>query len=188
MEFVETSLKGAYVVQVRRIEDHRGFFGRIWCEQEFADHGLTSRMVQMNVGFNPRKGTLRGMHFQRAPHQEAKLIRCTRGALLDVIIDLRPGSPTEGQWVGVELTAANATMLFAPEGFAHGYQTLADDTEMYYMTSGVYAAAAATGVRYDDPAFNIQWPLPVSAISDADRNWPDHHGSATQAGVRPTQR
>lgn len=131
-------------------------------------------MVQLNVGFSHKKGTVRGMHYQDKPHQEAKLVRCTRGAIYDVIIDLCPDSPTRGQWYGAELTADNTTMLYAPEGFAHGYQTLADNTEMYYMTSATYASAAARGVRYNDPAFGIQWPLPVTVISDQDQKWPDH--------------
>jgi dTDP-4-dehydrorhamnose 3,5-epimerase len=131
-------------------------------------------MVQLNVGFSHRKGTLRGLHYQVPPHQEAKLIRCTRGAVFDVIVDLRPDSPTRGQWIGAELSEENSLMLYAPEGFAHGYQTLVDNTETYYLTSASYAASAARGVRYNDPAFGISWPLPVSVVSDADRRWPDH--------------
>jgi dTDP-4-dehydrorhamnose 3,5-epimerase len=173
MEFTETYLKGAYVVKLKRIEDSRGYFARAWCVDEFAVHGLNSRMLQLNVGFSRTKGTLRGMHFQAAPHEEAKFIRCTRGAIYDVIVDLRPGSITYGKWFGVELTAEGSTMLYAPEGFAHGYQTLQDDTEIYYMTSARYAAASAKGVRYNDPALAIDWPSPVSVISDQDRTWPD---------------
>jgi dTDP-4-dehydrorhamnose 3,5-epimerase len=174
MEFTETNLKGAFVVGLKRIEDHRGFFARGWCRDEFAQHGLNPNMVQLNVGFSQNKGTLRGLHYQVAPHEEAKFVRCTRGAIFDVIVDLRPGSPTQLGWFGIELTAANALMVYAPENFAHGYQTLADDTEMYYLTSGHYSPSAARGVRYNEPAFGISWPLPVAAISDADRNWPDY--------------
>jgi dTDP-4-dehydrorhamnose 3,5-epimerase len=176
MEFTETALKGAYVVQLKRIEDQRGFFARGFCRDEFLTHGLNANMLQLNIGFSHLKGTLRGLHYQEAPHQEAKLMRCTRGAIYDVIVDLRPGSPTLGQWVGLELTAENGTMLYAPEGFAHGYQTLADDAEMYYMTSAPYASSAARGVRFDDPALRIDWPLAVSIVSDQDRTWPRYQG------------
>jgi dTDP-4-dehydrorhamnose 3,5-epimerase len=172
MEFSETPLADAYLIRLKKIEDNRGYFARGFCQTEFAAKGLASTMVQLNVGVSTRKGTLRGMHYQEAPHAEAKLIRCTRGALFDVIVDLRPNSPTRGGWFGAELTEANALMLYAPEGFAHGYQTLSDDTDMYYMTSAMYAPAAARGVRYNDPAFAIAWPLPVTVISDADANWP----------------
>ena len=173
MKFIETSLEGAYVLQVQRIEDARGYFGRAWCHREFLEHGLNPCMVQTNVGFNHRRGTLRGMHYQSAPYAEAKFIRCTRGAIYDVIVDLRSGSPTYGQSLGLELTPENGRMIYAPEGFAHGYQTLEDDTEMCYMTSFAYAPAAARGVRHDNPAFGIHWPLPVSLISEADQAWPN---------------
>ena len=172
MEFEQTRLAGAYRVHQQKRSDPRGFFARVWCTEEFRQHGLDPTIVQINTGFSPAVGTLRGMHFQEAPHAEAKFIRCTRGAIFDVIIDLRPGSPTRGQWVGFELSAENGDMLYAPEGFAHGYQTLTPDTEMYYTTTAMYAGSAARGVRYDDPAFAISWPLPVSVISDADRGWP----------------
>ena len=172
MDFVETTLPGAYLVRMRRISDQRGFFARSWCAREFAEHGLASQMVQMNVGFSPKAGTLRGLHYQRAPHEEAKLVRCSRGAVFDVIVDLRPGSQTRGRWYGVELVANQETMLYAPEGFAHGYQTLMDDSEVSYLTSAPYSAAAATGVRYDDPVLGIAWPRPVAMISEADQKWP----------------
>jgi dTDP-4-dehydrorhamnose 3,5-epimerase len=172
MEFAETSLKGAYLVRLKKMEDDRGYFARAWCCDEFSRQGLNPGMLQLNVGFSHSRGTLRGMHYQLAPHAEAKFIRCTRGAIYDVIIDLRDGSPTIGQWYGIELTPENGLMLYAPEGFAHGYQTLVDDTEMYYMTTRPYAPAAARGVRYDDPTFGIRWPLPVSLISASDRAWP----------------
>jgi dTDP-4-dehydrorhamnose 3,5-epimerase len=174
MKFAETKLAGAFLVSLHRIEDHRGFFARGWCQEEFSRHGLTSNMVQLNVGFSHKHGTVRGLHYQLPPHQEAKFVRCTRGAIFDVIVDLRPDSPTRGHWFGAELTAENALMLYAPEGFAHGYQTLADDTEAYYLTSAFYAASAARGLRYNEPAFGISWPLPVSVVSDADASWPDY--------------
>jgi len=173
MEFIETGLKGAYLVRLKKIEDDRGHFARAWCREEFQQHGLNPNMVQLNVGFSHRRGTVRGMHYQLPPHAEAKFIRCTRGAIYDVIIDLREGSSTFGQWHGLELTADNGLMLYAPEGFAHGYQTLQDSSEMYYMTSAPYAPAAARGVRHDDPAFAVRWPLSVTVISTADRAWPD---------------
>lgn len=174
MEFTETEIKGAFVVRLKKIEDHRGYFARGWCQDEFAKHGLNPNVLQLNTGYSHRKGTLRGMHYQSAPHAEAKFIRCTRGAIYDVIIDLRPDSPTHGKWFGAELTADNGTMLYAPEGLAHGYQTLTDGAEMYYMTTAVFASGAAKGVRYNDPAFDIQWPLPVSVISEPDQKWPDY--------------
>ena len=176
MKFLETPLKGAFVVRLDKIEDERGYFARAWCSEEFLRHGMNPRMVQLNLGFSHRRGTVRGMHYQAVPHAEAKFVRCTRGAIYDVIIDLRQESPTLGQWRGIELTADNGLMVYVPEGFAHGYQTLQDGTEMYYLTSASYAPASARGVRHDDPAFGIEWPLPVSAISVADQNWPDFRG------------
>ena len=174
MEFKETPLRGAMLVSLKKISDDRGFFARGFCRDELAVHGLNPDMVQLNVGFSHKKGTLRGLHFQAAPHAEAKFVRCTRGALFDVALDLRPDSPTYLQWFGAELTQDNGQMLYVPEGFGHGYQTLTDDTERYYLTTAAYAASAAGGVRYDDPAFSIQWPLPVSVISDADARWPSY--------------
>jgi dTDP-4-dehydrorhamnose 3,5-epimerase len=177
MTFTETELKGAFVVGVRKIEDERGFFARSWCQKELEAAGLNPALVQINMAMSSQKGTLRGMHFQESPYQEAKLVRCTRGAIYDVIIDLRPDSPTHARWIGINLSAENYQMLYAPEGFAHGYQTLTDDAEMYYSTSAFYAPSAARGVRYNDPAFHIRWPLPVSIISDADRQWADYRTS-----------
>jgi dTDP-4-dehydrorhamnose 3,5-epimerase len=174
MEFTETKLKGAFVVSMKQIQDDRGFFARAWCRDEFAAHGLNPDMVQLNVGYSHVKGTLRGLHFQEAPHAEAKFVRCTSGAIYDVIVDLRPDSPTWRQSFGLELSAENRLMLYAPEGFAHGYQTLTDMAEIYYMTSTPYAAQSARGVRYNDPAFGVVWPLPVSVISQPDQNWPDY--------------
>ncbi len=177
MEFTETTLKDARVLRLKKIEDERGFFARAWCREEFLQHGLNPEMVQLNTAFSHRRGTLRGLHYQLVPHAEAKFIRCTRGAIYDVIVDLRPGSPTLGRWYGLELTPDNGLMLYAPEGFAHGYQTLQDNTEMYYFTSAAYAPSAARGLRYDDPVVGIEWPLPVSLISPADRSWPGFQGA-----------
>jgi dTDP-4-dehydrorhamnose 3,5-epimerase len=173
MEFVETPLTGAYLVRQQRIADHRGFFARAFCQHEFGAAGLQAQLAQLNVGFSPAAGTIRGLHYQEAPHAEAKFMRCTRGAIFDVVVDLRHDSPTRGRWYGVELNADTGDMLYAPEGFAHGYQTLEPNTEMYYLTSAFYAAASARGIRFDDPAIGIRWPLSVTAISDADRRWPD---------------
>jgi len=172
VNFTETKLKGAYIIDIKEIADERGFFARGWCQDEFKKHRLNSDVAQLNIGFNHKSGTLRGMHFQKAPKAEVKVVRCTHGAVFDVIIDLRLDSPTHGQWLGVELTEKNHRMLYAPEGFAHGYQTLADRSEIYYQTSEFYAPELATGVRFDDPAFGVEWPLAVEEISDQDRNWP----------------
>ena len=174
MNITETRLPGAYIVDIKRIADERGFFARGWCHDEFTRHGLNPRVAQVNIAFNTRRGTLRGLHFQRDPKAEAKLVRCTRGSIFDVIVDLRRNSATYGQWLGVELTEDNHRMLYAPEGFAHGYQTLVDQTEIYYHTSEFYAPEFAAGARFDDPAFGIQWPLAVESISDQDRNWPPY--------------
>ena len=158
MIFNATKLPGAFVIEPERFEDERGFLARAWTAREFAAQGLAPPFVECNISYNRRKGTLRGMHFQRTPHAQAKLVRCTRGALYDVIIDLRPDAPTFKQWLGVELTAENRLMLYVPEGFAHGFQTLADETELYYQMSAPYVPTAADGVRWDDPAFRIEWP------------------------------
>ena len=172
MRFTMTSIPGVQVIDPTPHEDDRGRFMRAWCTREFADHGLKFLPVQANMGFSVRKGTLRGMHFQVPPAVEAKLVRCTKGAMFDVVLDLRPQSYTYGKWHGIELTAENGRMLYLPEGCAHGYQTLEDDTEMFYMTSAFYTPGAARGVRFDDPSFAIQWPLPASVISEQDCNWP----------------
>jgi dTDP-4-dehydrorhamnose 3,5-epimerase len=175
MIFTPTELGGAYLVDLEPREDERGFFARAWARGEFAEHGLSTEVVQANIAFNRRKGTLRGMHFQHDPHAEVKVVRCTRGALYDAIVDLRPSSPTHTRWIGVELTADNRRMLYIPEGFAHGYQTLVDDTEAYYQVSAAYAPEAEGGVRWDDPAFGIKWPDPSPPVmSDKDRTWPDY--------------
>lgn len=173
MIFTETKLGGAFIIEPERHEDERGFFARTWCQRQFEAHGLNPRLVQCNISFNRRKGTLRGMHYQTAPHAEAKLVRCTMGAIYDVILDLRPDSATLKQWVAVELTADNHRMLYIPEGLAHGFQTLADDTEVFYQMSEFYHPENVWGVRWDDPEFGIRWPLnEVSEISDKDSNCP----------------
>ena len=177
MIFEETKLGGAFVVDLERREDERGFFARTWCADEFADHGLVNEVVQANVSWNAQQGTLRGMHFQQPPHAETKLVRCTRGAIYDVIVDLRPDSETYKHWLGVELTDENRRALFVPERFAHGYQTLVPDSEVVYQVSAAYAPDAEGGVRWDDPAFGIEWPDPGNALlSDKDRSWPDFTG------------
>jgi dTDP-4-dehydrorhamnose 3,5-epimerase len=177
MRFTPTDLQDAYIIDLEPIEDARGFFARAWDERELAEHGLETRIAQCNVSFNSRKGTLRGMHRQDPPHEEVKLIRCVRGSLFDVIIDLRPQSPSYKQWTGVELSSSNRRMLYVPRGFAHGFQTLENDTETFYMVSEFYVAGAEAGIRWNDPAFGIKWPLgePVE-ISEKDRNWPDFPG------------
>jgi dTDP-4-dehydrorhamnose 3,5-epimerase len=170
--FSETALSGAYIIEPEKINDQRGSFARVWCRRELEQHGLKGDLAQSNIGFSYRKGTLRGLHFQRAPHREVKIVRCTRGSMFDVIVDLRPESPTYQRWFGVELNDENRRMIYVPEGFAQGYMTLADNTEMNYHTSEFYSAEAASGVRYDDPVIGIRWPLAVTVISEQDRNWP----------------
>lgn len=175
MIFKEINLKGAYVVQLQKIEDSRGFFARAWCEDELKRAGLSTEIVQCNISFNAKKGTLRGMHYQADPNAEVKFVRCIRGMIYDVIIDLRRNSPTYLQWFGVELSDITRYALYIPEGFAHGYQTLADDSEVYYQVSMQYTPASERGVRWNDPAFNIQWPDSIAPIlSEKDRNWPDY--------------
>src|SRR5688572_22066159 len=183
MIFTETKLPGAYIIDLQPIEDSRGFFARSWSAEEFAAHGLVTRMLQANISFNKEKGTLRGMHRQAQPFSEVKIVRCTRGAIYDVAIDLRPNSPTYKQWAAVELSADNRRMFYIPEDFGHGFQTLEDDTEVTYQVSQVYTPAAERGNRFDDPAFNIDWPLPVSVISDKDRLWADLGASIEVSSV-----
>jgi dTDP-4-dehydrorhamnose 3,5-epimerase len=176
MIFNETKLKGAFVIEQELFTDERGFFARSWSEREFAAQNLDARLAECNISYNLRKGTLRGMHFQNAPHAQVKLVRCTSGAIYDVIIDLRPDSETFREWIGVELTAENRRMLYVPAGFAHGFQTLADDTEVFYQMSDVFAPECAGGVRWDDPAFRIEWPDNDGAqriIIGRDREYPD---------------
>jgi dTDP-4-dehydrorhamnose 3,5-epimerase len=173
MTFTETALPGAFVIEPELIKDERGFFSRIWSDKEFAEHGLESRMVQCNASFNLKKGTLRGMHYQLAPYAQAKLVCCIRGSIYDVIIDLRRDSPTFRKWVAVDLSASNRLMLYVPKGLAHGFQTLEDNTEIFYQMSEVYAPESASGVRWNDPAFSISWPADTRTIIDRDQNYPD---------------
>jgi len=171
MRFTETKLAGAFVLDLERREDSRGFFARTFCQDEFAEHGLNTRIAQSNVAFNLHRGTLRGMHFQFPPAAESKLVRCTRGAILDVIVDLRPESPTYLQHVMFELDEENGRALYVPERFAHGYQVLADATETSYQVGEFYNPTAEGGLRYDDAKLGLDWPLPVSEMSEKDRAW-----------------
>jgi len=172
MIFTPTPLDGAYLIEPERLSDERGFFARVYCEDEFREAGISFEIVQANVSMNTHKGTVRGMHYQAAPHQEAKCVRCVKGAMYDVIIDLRPESPTFTKWTGVELTEENRQTLFVPEGFAHGFQTLHDNTEVFYLMSAPYEDASGRGVRHNDPKFNINWPIEVRMISEKDNSWP----------------
>jgi len=167
---------GVFLIDPERFEDGRGFFARTWCPDEFASHGLNPRLAQCSLAYNRLAGTLRGMHYQAAPHEEAKVVRCTAGAILDVVVDLRAGSPTRLRWSRYELTAENRRALYVPEGFAHGYVTLTDGAEVLYMISEPQAPASARGFRWDDPAFGIGWPVDVRVISDRDRLYPDFDG------------
>ncbi|MEL7186311.1 MAG: dTDP-4-dehydrorhamnose 3,5-epimerase family protein, partial [Pseudomonadota bacterium] len=169
MKFTETPVSGAYVIDVNRIGDERGYFGRLWCENELREQGLVSHIRQSNVGFSPQAGTLRGLHYQKPPHEEVKIVRCTRGSVFDVVVDLRPESPTFRAWHGLELNPDNGSMLYVPEGCATGYLTLEDDSEIYYNTTEFYAPDSATGIRHDDAAFGIEWPGEIRVQSDADR-------------------
>lgn len=173
MIFTETNLKGAFVVEIKQLSDDRGFFGRSWCKREMEEHGLKGNVVQANTSFSKKKGTIRGFHFQKHPHEETKLIRCTKGAIYDVIIDLREESPTYLQWIGVELTEDNYKMVYVPENFAHAFITLTDNCEVYYLVTNPYTPNAEGGIRFDDPLFNVQWPVPVEVVSDKDKSFPD---------------
>lgn len=173
MIFKESKLKGAFVIDLEKHQDERGFFARTFCRKELQDHGLIADVAQANMSLSKARGTLRGMHYQKAPYEETKLVRCIRGALYDVIIDLRPESPTYKQWIGVELSADNYRMLFVPKNFAHGFITLAEDTEVTYMVSQYYSPGAELGIRWNDPQFAIEWPIDVTVISPKDANWPD---------------
>jgi dTDP-4-dehydrorhamnose 3,5-epimerase len=173
MRFVPLDLAGAYLLEPEPYEDERGAFSRIWCSEELADHGLNANLAQCSISRNTLAGTLRGMHFQRAPHEEAKLVRCVRGAIFDVIVDLRPGSPTRAQWFGANLDADGGTAMYVPEGFAHGFQTLTAGAEVLYFISHEYVPESSAGVRWDDPAFGIVWPeTSVRTMSERDRSWP----------------
>jgi len=173
MIFAETKLKGAFIIQPEKLEDERGFFARTWCKREHEAHGLNPNLVQCNISFNKKRGTLRGMHHQVPPHEEAKLVRCTMGAIYDVIIDLRPNSQTFKQWFSFELTAKNRKMIYIPEGVSHGFMTLDDNTEVFYQMSEFYAPECARGARWNDPAFDIVWPGDVTVISERDNQYPD---------------
>jgi dTDP-4-dehydrorhamnose 3,5-epimerase len=173
MIFTACKVKDAYLIDLDRKVDERGFFARSYCRNEFAAHGLHPDFVQCNLSFNTRRGTLRGMHYQARPHEEIKLIRCLSGAIYDVIVDLRPASPTYKQWIGVELDADNRRMLYSPAGFAHGYLTLADNTEVLYQVSAFYSPESERAVRWNDPTFNIEWPMQPEVISSKDREHPD---------------
>jgi len=173
MKFTETDITGAWLIDPEPIGDARGFFARVFCETEFAAHGLDTRFRQHSVSLSAERGTVRGLHFQRAPHAETKVVTCLSGAIFDVCVDLRPGSPTFRQWRGYELSEANRRRFLIPKGCAHGFQTLTDDAEVLYLISEDYNAAASAGVRWDDPAFAVRWPLPVTVMSDKDRAWPD---------------
>jgi dTDP-4-dehydrorhamnose 3,5-epimerase len=172
MKFIECGLPGAWLIAPEPREDERGRFMRAWCQREFIDHGIEFTPVQANMSLSNLRGTIRGMHFQVAPALEAKLVRCTRGAIFDVVVDLRPTSPMFRSWYGTDLSAENGHMLFVPEGCAHGCQSIEDKTELHYLTSAFYSPNHVRGLRYDDPAIGIHWPLQVSAVSDQDRNWP----------------
>jgi dTDP-4-dehydrorhamnose 3,5-epimerase len=173
LKFHATELEGAFVIELDRLQDNRGFFARTWCQKEFQDQGLISTVAQANTSFNKRIGTLRGMHYQVEPHQETKLVRCTSGAIYDVIVDLRPQSPTFKRWIAAELTAENGRMLYVPTDFAHGFITLENNTAVHYLVSEFYRPGAERGVRWNDPAFAIKWPRPVEVISAKDAAWPD---------------
>jgi len=172
MRFTACDIPGVWFITPAPHRDDRGRFLRAWCSTEFADHSIDFRPVQANMGLSRRKGTVRGLHYQTHPALEAKLVRCTSGAVFDVVVDLRPGSPTHGRWYGAELSAENASMLYVPEHCAHGYQTLRDDSEIYYMASAPYTPECVRGIRFDDPAVGISWPLPPIAVSEQDRSWP----------------
>jgi dTDP-4-dehydrorhamnose 3,5-epimerase len=187
MKFHKTPLVGAYVIEPEKRGDDRGFFARFFCQREFEEAGLTASFVQINNSLSSKAGTLRGMHYQLPPSAEVKIVRCICGALYDVIIDLRPDSPTSGQWFGAELTSENRLMMYVPRGFAHGLLTLKEDTEALYLVSEFYNVDAERGVRYDDPRFNIAWPLPPTELSPKDKGWPDFdptfHGTETLRGL-----
>ena len=173
MQFTETQLPGVFVIELERHEDDRGWFARTWCREEFAKHGLPVELAQSSISHNARRGTLRGMHFQMAPHAESKLIRCVAGAVHDVALDLRPDSPTFKQSFATKLSGENGRALFLPEGIAHGFQTLADDSALHYQMTAPYVAEASTGVHCNDPAFDLEWPVAEPILSERDQAWPD---------------
>ena len=173
MEYHESKLRGVFEIRIEPKQDERGFFARTWCQREFEERGLNPRLVQCSLSFNNKKGTLRGMHYQVEPHAEAKLVRCTRGAIYDVVVDLRKQSPTFKNWIAVNLSAEKRNMVYIPEGCAHGFLTLEDSSEVFYQMSEFYDAESARGVRWDDAAFQIGWPERVAVISERDRTYPD---------------
>lgn len=168
MKFTETELSGSFVIEVEKIEDDRGFFGRLWCDEELKKYNLNTNIVQANISLSKKAGTLRGLHFQKSPYQETKLLRCTKGAVYNVIIDLRPESPTFKKWFGVKLTEDNHKMIYVPENFANGFLTLEDNSEVYYMVTQFYNKESESGIRWNDPTFNIKWPREISEISEKD--------------------
>lgn len=172
MRFFETELSGVFTIELECVEDERGFFARSWCRAEFEAKGLNGALEQCNISYNRLRGTLRGLHFQTAPDEEAKLVRCTRGAIFDVIVDLRPESPTQYRWTSVELSAENHRMLYVPERFAHGFQTLVDDTELFYQMTAQFRPASGRGLRWNDPSLAIRWPIPHPILSVRDANYP----------------
>lgn len=172
MQFIETKIDGAYIIDPTKHEDDRGFFARRWCKDIFEKQGLSTDFVQANTGYSRRRGTLRGVHYQTAPHEEAKLVSCTRGSVYDVMVDLRDGSPSFGEWLGIELNDRDHRMVYVPAGCAHGYLTLEDDTELFYPVTAAYHPESEGGIRYDDPSFDIQWPIDIEVISDKDASWP----------------
>ena len=178
MKFIETALNGVFIIEPEPAGDERGFFARTWCREEFQRYQLNTTIAQCSLSFNKKKGTLRGMHYQVEPFRETKVIRCTRGAIYDVAVDLRRDSPSFGQWVGMELTAGNHKMVYIPEGLAHGFISLEDNTEVHYQISQVYSVQHACGVRWDDPMFDIKWPPGEKILSERDRNWPLFHADA----------
>jgi len=186
VKYTETNLKGVFIIELERLDDARGFFARTYCAREFAQQGLATRWVQASISVNLRRGTLRGMHYQAAPNEEIKLVRCTQGAIHDVIIDLRADSPTFRHHAAMELTADNRTMLYVPGGFAHGFMTLADNTEVFYQMSEFHVPSAARGVRWDDPAFAISWPNRPEVISERDATYPDFQPEQNGPGMRGT--
>lgn len=171
--FLESKLKDAFIIEPEKRQDERGFFARSWCQREFEEHGLNRRVVQCNISYNKRSGTLRGLHYQVAPYAEAKLVRCTRGSIYDVVVDLRRESPTFKQYLAVTLTSENRRMIYVPECFAHGFLTLEDETEVFYQMSEFYSPGHGRGVRWNDPAFGVCWPLVPTTISERDRTYPD---------------
>jgi dTDP-4-dehydrorhamnose 3,5-epimerase len=185
MRFVPVPIEGAYLIELELHEDKRGFFARVWCRDELAEHGLDRELAQCSISRNPRAGTLRGMHFQRPPDEETKIVRCMSGAIFDVIVDLRPASPTYTSWFGAEIDSARGNAMYVPKGCAHGFQTLIDDTDVLYLISHPYAMETASGVRWDDPAFGIRWPdAGVRTISERDQAWRSYYPARTAEAER----